>query len=244
MKKTGTPHTTPSSASHRLNWIILGVICFGIASYSLYSGYIFLPGQRPGPGERGCTMEAKLCPDGSSVGRSGPDCQFAACPLQTTVQTDSWELFESPAHDYSYRHPAGLKYDTGAGGSDYPSSRFTFIGPEQIKSGRTQTELFDGYAFSVINWGSSVQNVPEKMIREQHANASENCKTLSDISTVTVSGKTGYQYSGDCYSTSTLTVVSDGTHTYMITQIYMGKDGAADKKITDAIFSSFRFTGK
>jgi hypothetical protein len=30
----------------------------------------------------GCTMEALLCPDGSSVGRSGPQCQFAACPSQ------------------------------------------------------------------------------------------------------------------------------------------------------------------
>ncbi len=27
-----------------------------------------------------CTMEAKLCPDGSAVGRSGPNCEFAACP--------------------------------------------------------------------------------------------------------------------------------------------------------------------
>jgi len=27
-----------------------------------------------------CTMEAKICPDGSYVGRSGPKCEFAACP--------------------------------------------------------------------------------------------------------------------------------------------------------------------
>lgn len=27
-----------------------------------------------------CTMEAKLCPDGSYVGRSGPLCEFAQCP--------------------------------------------------------------------------------------------------------------------------------------------------------------------
>ena len=27
-----------------------------------------------------CTMEAKLCPDGSAVGRTGPNCEFAACP--------------------------------------------------------------------------------------------------------------------------------------------------------------------
>ncbi|HEV7424325.1 MAG TPA: hypothetical protein VGO21_04000 [Candidatus Paceibacterota bacterium] len=27
-----------------------------------------------------CTMEAKLCPNGSYVGRSGPKCEFAQCP--------------------------------------------------------------------------------------------------------------------------------------------------------------------
>lgn len=27
-----------------------------------------------------CTQEARLCPDGSAVGRTGPQCEFAACP--------------------------------------------------------------------------------------------------------------------------------------------------------------------
>lgn len=41
-----------------------------------------------------CTLEAKLCPDGSSVGRTGPDCAFSACPepkptgLMCTAQYD------------------------------------------------------------------------------------------------------------------------------------------------------------
>jgi len=30
-----------------------------------------------------CTMEAKLCPDGTAVGRSGPNCEFAPCPGET-----------------------------------------------------------------------------------------------------------------------------------------------------------------
>lgn len=29
---------------------------------------------------RACTMEAKICPDGSAVGRRGPNCEFAPCP--------------------------------------------------------------------------------------------------------------------------------------------------------------------
>jgi hypothetical protein len=32
-----------------------------------------------------CTMEAKLCPDGSSVGRSGPNCEFAPCSIGGTM---------------------------------------------------------------------------------------------------------------------------------------------------------------
>lgn len=27
-----------------------------------------------------CTMDAKVCPDGSSVGRIAPNCEFAPCP--------------------------------------------------------------------------------------------------------------------------------------------------------------------
>ncbi|HUX80852.1 MAG TPA: hypothetical protein VMV38_00835 [Candidatus Paceibacterota bacterium] len=34
-----------------------------------------------------CTQEAKLCPDGSSVGRTGPACEFPACPAATATTT-------------------------------------------------------------------------------------------------------------------------------------------------------------
>jgi hypothetical protein len=32
------------------------------------------------PSQRACTMEAKICPDGSAVGRTGPNCEFSLCP--------------------------------------------------------------------------------------------------------------------------------------------------------------------
>ncbi len=32
-----------------------------------------------------CTDEAKICPDGTAVGRSGPKCEFTACPTATTT---------------------------------------------------------------------------------------------------------------------------------------------------------------
>ncbi len=35
-----------------------------------------------------CTEEAKICPDGSAVGRTGPQCQFASCPEITEAIFD------------------------------------------------------------------------------------------------------------------------------------------------------------
>jgi len=47
----------------------------------------------PLPGGTACTMEALLCPDGSAVGRTGPNCEFSACPNQAsfvgTLRQDS-----------------------------------------------------------------------------------------------------------------------------------------------------------
>lgn len=41
------------------------------------------------PGGTGsvCTMEAKICPDGSAVSRIGPKCEFAACPNPAPAPT-------------------------------------------------------------------------------------------------------------------------------------------------------------
>ena len=57
-----------------------------IASFLILIGYAIYGMQlrggmpiQPGPGAI-CTMEAKQCPDGSYVGRQGPNCEFAACP--------------------------------------------------------------------------------------------------------------------------------------------------------------------
>ena len=49
------------------------------------------------PGDaQACTMEAKLCPDGSAVGRTGPNCEFAECPpLATSTATSTLAIGES-----------------------------------------------------------------------------------------------------------------------------------------------------
>jgi len=58
--------------------LILAAIGAVALYYFIQKNYIVGPGFPPGP--NGCTGEAKLCPDGSSVGRTGPNCEFAPCP--------------------------------------------------------------------------------------------------------------------------------------------------------------------
>jgi len=44
-----------------------------------------VPPVQPGTGVTACTMDAKLCPDGTTyVSRQGPNCEFAPCPAAVT----------------------------------------------------------------------------------------------------------------------------------------------------------------
>lgn len=58
------------------NWIIfLSLILVLLVAGLVLAGVISLP-----PRDVACTLDAKVCPDGSAVGRMGPNCEFAACP--------------------------------------------------------------------------------------------------------------------------------------------------------------------
>jgi hypothetical protein len=74
-------------------FIIIAVIIIG--AYFTYQDYI---GQKP----VACTMEAKICPDGSSVGRTGPNCEFADCPDQTA----GWNTLNNDEYGFSLKYPA------------------------------------------------------------------------------------------------------------------------------------------
>lgn len=75
------------------------VLLLGIA-------YLLMPKPVGQPGPVFCTQEAKLCPDGSYVGRTGPKCEFAACPA--TGIDDSWKTYTDTASGVSFRYPENL----------------------------------------------------------------------------------------------------------------------------------------
>lgn len=67
----------------------------------------------PIPGTQGvaCTTEAKICPDGSAVGRTGPNCEFAACPQSPTsspaaTETANLKTYTNTKYGFSFSYPS------------------------------------------------------------------------------------------------------------------------------------------
>lgn len=65
------------------------IILFGMLSSAVLKSKENLPSAAARAEEEGsfaCTMDAKVCPDGSFVGRIPPYCQFAVCPSANLSQ--------------------------------------------------------------------------------------------------------------------------------------------------------------
>ena len=59
---------------------LVPVLAAIVVAMAVVFGIVLLLQGPPPSSQIVCTMEVKQCPDGSYVGRSGPNCEFAPCP--------------------------------------------------------------------------------------------------------------------------------------------------------------------
>lgn len=88
-----------------LNYVFLGVIGISLIGAVL----VLLTYERRENAPLGCTMEARICPDGTAVGRVGPNCEFAPCKegeVVTTTPDDVDAHIASKAHLIVVSSPA------------------------------------------------------------------------------------------------------------------------------------------
>jgi len=95
-----------------------------------------------------CTQDAKLCLDGSYVGRIGPNCEFAACP------DDNWKTFTDKGVSFRYPEKLSTKYIHEF---DWPP-QIMFIeegfecaegGSEITRAGETKKEIINNREYCV-----------------------------------------------------------------------------------------------
>lgn len=96
--------------------VVAGVV---ILLAAVGAGAYYLAHRAPGPVVVACTMEAKICPDGTAVGRTGPNCEFAPCPTTATSSLNadvyplysgaSWQAATAATTDFSTTTSRGYK---------------------------------------------------------------------------------------------------------------------------------------
>lgn len=84
-------------------WLIIGVAAAILFLISAISAFLLL--QNNAGKQSVCTQEAKLCPDGSSVGRTGPKCEFSPCPTPTPDPTVNWKIYQDIDKGFTIKYP-------------------------------------------------------------------------------------------------------------------------------------------
>lgn len=100
----------PKKKSNLLKIVILLIVILLVGA-----GYIY--GKKYLNKPKACTSEALVCPDGSSVGRTGLNCEFAPCPTKTETQAvdekANWKTYVNNSNMFTFRYPNYLEETKG-----------------------------------------------------------------------------------------------------------------------------------
>lgn len=126
---------------------VLGIALVFLISFFATTGFWQMPSRVM------CTQEAKLCSDGSYVGRTGPHCEFAKCPEDVTA---SWNTAIDPQKGTAFRYPENLSTQY-INTVDWPpkiqilqeSFTCTEAGSSTDRAGRTEQQIINGNTYCV-----------------------------------------------------------------------------------------------
>lgn len=155
---------------------IVLIILIGIGAFVYRSAIEHRATLPPATGaQTACTLEARICPDGSSVGRTGPNCEFAACAFPNA---------EDKEIGISFVVPNGFVANADAIGAD-PTLRAVFDSTT-VKSGETPDSLIiRRYPIPAGKTGNDVI-----LANTMHESSGIQAASMSEFKPVLINGKT------------------------------------------------------
>lgn len=195
-----------------------------------------------------CTMEAKICPDGSAVGRTGPKCEFSPCPQITTTSpsvtpdpTAGWNMYQG--NKFSFKHPVDLEIREQGLENQVKEISIVYMRPGY---NRPQSDISDGYTFSV-HFGTFIQaETLEKAVEQQQEQTKAACSqaSFSLIKQALVDKEKALTYeTAGCFGSYITTITSRNNEIFQIIQSFSGPVEQINiyKVNLDQILSTFKF---
>ena len=107
-----------------------------------------------------CTLEAKECPDGSYVGRIGPNCEFEKCPddSETEAVQNEWVSYADQDLGISFSHPSSWEVNKDTNNPDFKGAPHINI--------RVQDVLFFQSYHDRINSDDYYGQEPERIMQQ------------------------------------------------------------------------------
>ena len=153
-----------------------------------------------------CTQEAKMCSDGSYVGRSGPNCEFAKCPSSPipkikedndsdTATKENWKTYVNEEENWQIGYPTNENFkiqthESTQIGQDGIGKVVVFskVGPTQSEG----TEFYDGISVTIgLKQKSSAQTVMEFADKDSLPNP--DIGTRTPLKGIAVNGNNGVE---------------------------------------------------
>ncbi len=231
--------------------LIIGIIALVVIAGAV--GWYFVAREHAAaPAGVACTAEAKQCPDGSYVGRNGPDCQFAACPgvgtqaSSTAIDTSGWKTYINTTYGYQIKYPNNWYINTstsnlaitvrGGGpddlaGGDTAWSNYPYPQDQYDQTGYPANE----YVIQLIIYDASTTTIDWSL----PTSTSTNCSSIVSGHWTALSGQVGDEY------TTTDSCMDGGDGSAAIAYVFDGDkifdfgSALATKNIFDGMLSTF-----
>jgi hypothetical protein len=136
---------------------------------------------------------------------------------------EPWQSFATD--DFTLDYPKEASASAVDGGPDSIAWRINYMGEAQKASGRTQTELFDGYAVNIDRFQVASDSAALVQAELDRAQSQDLCgeEDIAAMTTTTFAGEPAHTYTSSCLGESTQLYQQRGEYLYRISTMVAGE---------------------